>query len=163
MTSIVVFCFFALERLQLHFSQGKKVSANWGDTGLNELPLPSDDIEARPWGLWATVGFSAIIFGLFSALQVLIVIFFLSAAKTQHPELNLEVYAKSLSSNGFCLATNKERVRSQRSTKIFFRIDPLKFFPSLLPELLPEIIFYPPSQSKISFRSDIVLRWIRHF
>jgi membrane protease YdiL (CAAX protease family) len=68
-----------------------------------ELPPPSDEIEARPWGLWATVGFSAIIFGLFCALQILIVIFFLSAAKTQHPELNLEVYAKSLSGNGLCL------------------------------------------------------------
>ena len=70
---------------------------------MKELLLPSDEIEAKPWGFWATVGFSAIIFGLFSALQVLIVIFFLSAAKTQHPELNLEVYAKSLSSNGLCL------------------------------------------------------------
>ena len=70
---------------------------------LKELPPSSDEMEARPWGFWATLGFSAIIFGLFCALQILIVIVFLSAAKTQHPELDLEVYAKSLSSNGLCL------------------------------------------------------------
>jgi len=70
---------------------------------LKELPTPSDEIEAKPWGLWATVGFSAIIFGVFCALQILIVIFFISAAKTQHPELDLEAYAKSLSSDGLCL------------------------------------------------------------
>jgi membrane protease YdiL (CAAX protease family) len=68
-----------------------------------ELPPPSDEIEARPWGLWATVGFSTIIFGVFCAIQILIVIFFLSSAKTQHPELDLEVYVRSLSSNGLCL------------------------------------------------------------
>jgi membrane protease YdiL (CAAX protease family) len=70
----------------------------------NELLPSSDEIKARPWGFWATLGFSAIIFGLFSALQFLIVIAFVSLAKVQHPELDLEVYAKSLSSNGFCLA-----------------------------------------------------------
>ena len=70
----------------------------------NELSPSSDEIEARPWGFWATLGFSAIIFGLFCALQLLIVIGFLSVAKTQHPELDLEVYVKSLSSDGFFLA-----------------------------------------------------------
>jgi len=32
---------------------------------------------------------------------------FVSFAKVQHPELDLEVYAKSLSSNGFCLAISE--------------------------------------------------------
>jgi hypothetical protein len=71
---------------------------------LKELSPSSDEIKAKPWGFWATLGFSAIIFGLFSALQFLIVIAFVSLAKAQHPELDPEVYAKSLSSNGFCLA-----------------------------------------------------------
>src|SRR4030043_76353 len=71
---------------------------------LNELSPSSDEIKAKPWGFWATLGFSAIIFALFFALQFLMMIAFLSLAKTQHPELNLEVYAKSLSSNGFFLA-----------------------------------------------------------
>jgi membrane protease YdiL (CAAX protease family) len=61
-------------------------------------------MEAKPWGLWATLGFSAIIFALFSALQFFTVIAFGSVEKAQHPELDLEAYAKSLSSNGFCIA-----------------------------------------------------------
>jgi len=70
----------------------------------NELLPSSDEIEAKPWGFWATLGFSAIIFALFSALQFLIMIAFFSFAKAQHPELDPEVYAKGLSSDGFCLA-----------------------------------------------------------
>jgi len=64
----------------------------------------SDQVEAKPWGFWATLGFSAIIFALFSALQIVVVTAFVFVAKAEHPELNLEAYAKSLSSNGFCLA-----------------------------------------------------------
>lgn len=71
---------------------------------LKEWFPSSEEIEAKPWGLWATLGFSAIIFALFSALQILVATFFVSLAKAEHPELDLEVYAKSLSSNGFCIA-----------------------------------------------------------
>jgi len=71
---------------------------------LNELSTSSDEIEAKPWGFWATLGFSAIIFVLFSALQILVATAFVSLAKVQHPELDLKVYANSLSSNGLCLA-----------------------------------------------------------
>ncbi len=66
--------------------------------------LPSDEAEARPWGLWATLGFSVIVFALFFAIQILIVTAFVSSAKAQHPDLDLETFAKSLSSNGFCIA-----------------------------------------------------------
>jgi len=71
---------------------------------LKEWLPSSDEIEAKPWGLWETLGFSAIILALFSALQILVATFFVSLAKAEHPELDLEVYAKSLSSNGFCIA-----------------------------------------------------------
>jgi membrane protease YdiL (CAAX protease family) len=71
---------------------------------LKELSPSSDEIKGKPWGFWATLGFSAIIFALFSALQILVATAFVSHAKAQHPELDLEVYAKSLSSNGFCIA-----------------------------------------------------------
>ena len=74
---------------------------------LKEWLPSSDDRSVKPWGIWATLGLSAIIFVLFSALQVLVVSVFVSLAKAQHPELNLEVYAKSLSSNGFCLAISE--------------------------------------------------------
>ena len=71
---------------------------------LKELSPSSDETNAKPWGFWTTLGFSAIIFALFSALQILIATAFVSHAKAQHPELDLEVYANSLSSNGFCIA-----------------------------------------------------------
>jgi membrane protease YdiL (CAAX protease family) len=74
---------------------------------LKELSASPDEIKSKPWGFWATLGFSAIIFGLFCALQFLVMIAFTSLAKLRHPELNLEVYAKSLSSNGFCLAISE--------------------------------------------------------
>ncbi len=67
------------------------------------LPSP-DERKGTPWGFWPTLGFSAIIFALFSALQILVAAAFVSFAKAQHPELDLETYAKSLSSDGFCIA-----------------------------------------------------------
>ena len=71
---------------------------------LKEWLPSSDGMEAKPWGLWPTVGFSAIIFAFFSGLQILVATAFVSFAKAEHPELDLEVYAKSLASNGFCIA-----------------------------------------------------------
>jgi membrane protease YdiL (CAAX protease family) len=71
---------------------------------LKEWFPSSDEISGRPWGLWMTLVFSAFILALYSALQILVATAFVSLAKTEHPELDLEVYAKSLSSNGFCIA-----------------------------------------------------------
>ena len=70
---------------------------------LKEWLPTSEETEAKPWGLWTTLGFSAIILALYSALQILVATFFVSLAKAEHPELDLEVYARSLSSNGFCI------------------------------------------------------------
>lgn len=70
---------------------------------LNEWMQSSDDVSGKPWGLWATLGFSAIVFALFFALQIIVASAFVSLANAEHPELDLEVYAKSLSSNGFCI------------------------------------------------------------
>lgn len=74
---------------------------------VKELSASSDEIKSKPWGFWATLGFSAIIFAVFCAIQLLVMIALTSLAKIQHPELNLEVYAKSLSSNGFYLAISE--------------------------------------------------------
>jgi len=70
----------------------------------NEMSPPSDEIRSKPWGFWATLGFSAVIFALLSALQLFTVITLASLEKAQHPELDLEVYTKSLASNGLCIA-----------------------------------------------------------
>jgi len=61
-------------------------------------------MKGKPWGFWATLGLSAIIFARYSAIQFLMIVGFLSSAKVQHPELDPESYVKGLSSNGFCLA-----------------------------------------------------------
>ncbi len=60
--------------------------------------------QARPWGFWATLGFSAIVFALFSALQLFSSIAVLFLMKASHRELDVGVYARSLSSNGFFIA-----------------------------------------------------------
>jgi membrane protease YdiL (CAAX protease family) len=62
-----------------------------------------DDMSAEPLGLRATLGFSAIILALYCVLQILVATVFVSLAKAEHPELDLEVYARSLSSNGSCI------------------------------------------------------------
>ena len=69
-----------------------------------ELSPSSDEIKAKPWGFWTTLWLSTIIFALFSVLQFLVVIVFLSLAKGQRQELDLQAYAEGLSSNGFILA-----------------------------------------------------------
>jgi len=67
------------------------------------LPSP-DNSKSKPWGFWATLGFSAVVFALFLAVQLLTVVAFVSAEKVGHPELDPEVYARNLSSNGLCIA-----------------------------------------------------------
>jgi membrane protease YdiL (CAAX protease family) len=61
------------------------------------------DASLEPLGLKATLGFSAVILAFYSGLQILVATLFVSLAKAEHPELDLEVYARSLSSNGFCI------------------------------------------------------------
>ena len=71
---------------------------------LKEFSPSSDELKAKPWGFWVTLGFSAIVFAFFFALPFLIMIAVLFLAKVSHHELDLEVHAKSLFSSGFFLA-----------------------------------------------------------
>jgi membrane protease YdiL (CAAX protease family) len=77
---------------------------SWKDMALEELAPLSDEMKAKPWGFWATLGFSALIFAVFTGLQLVVMIVFLSFANAQHPEVDLVSYAKGLSSNGFWIA-----------------------------------------------------------
>ncbi len=74
---------------------------------LKEWLPSSDESKGTPWGFGATLGFSSVVFALFCFLQILVVSVFASLEKVQHPELDLEVYARSLSSNGLCLAISE--------------------------------------------------------
>jgi len=71
---------------------------------LKEWFPSSDDLGAKPWGLWTTMGFSVIVFALFTALQFLVMNAFVAVTEAGHPELDLGVDAKNLSSNGFYIA-----------------------------------------------------------
>jgi len=71
---------------------------------LKEWLPSSDENMPKPWSLWATLGLSAIVFAFFIAVQLLTVVAFISAEKAEHPELDPEVYARNLSSNGLCIA-----------------------------------------------------------
>jgi len=71
---------------------------------LKQFSPSSDELKAKPWGFWATLGFSAIVFALFSAIQLLSMIAVLFLLRTSHRELDLGVYARSISSNGFFIA-----------------------------------------------------------
>ena len=70
---------------------------------MNDLQL-IDETEPKPWRFWATIGFSVIIFAVFSALQFLVLMAFLGFEKTQNPQVDPDALVQSLSSNGFCLA-----------------------------------------------------------
>ena len=71
---------------------------------LKEFSPSSDELKAKPWGFWVTLGFSAIVFAFFFALPFLIMIAVLFLVRASHRELDLGVYARSLSSNGFFIA-----------------------------------------------------------
>jgi hypothetical protein len=70
---------------------------------LSELLLV-DEERNKPWGFWATIGFSVIIFIVFSALQFMVLMAFLDFEKAQNPQIDPDALVQSLSSNGFCLA-----------------------------------------------------------
>ena len=71
---------------------------------LKEFSPSSDELKAKPWGFWATLGLSVIVFAFFFALPFLSVIAVLILAKASHQKLDFGVYARSLSSNGFFIA-----------------------------------------------------------
>ena len=60
--------------------------------------------KTRPWGFWPTVGFSLIIFIVYTVIQAIILVIFAVAAALQTQNFNIEQYVKGLESNGLFLA-----------------------------------------------------------
>jgi len=60
--------------------------------------------QPRPWGFWATIGFSCVIATAYFFCGVVVVIAFVIAAKSQSPELDVAAFVNSLSANGSFLA-----------------------------------------------------------
>lgn len=60
--------------------------------------------RASPWGFWPTVGFSLIIFIVYTIIQVIILVVFAVVAALRTQNFNIEQYAKGLESNGLFLS-----------------------------------------------------------
>ena len=78
---------------------------------MEAVPPPVEEIKPKPgiWGGWPTVGFSAVIFAVFFAVQNLVAVVFMAVQLVQNPSLKsisalLDFLAK-LQSNGLMLST----------------------------------------------------------
>ena len=62
-------------------------------------------IEAAPkrWGLWATAGFSFLVFVIFVLIQIVVVALFVAIQMAQNHEGNIAEYANSVGENGLVL------------------------------------------------------------
>ncbi|MBD2464801.1 CPBP family intramembrane metalloprotease [Oscillatoria sp. FACHB-1407] len=64
----------------------------------------SASTKPKPWGLWATLGFSLVVLGVFLVTQTLVFLAFLSFKISQEPALSPDMVAGGLQNNGFVLA-----------------------------------------------------------
>lgn len=60
--------------------------------------------KPKPWGIWATLGFSAIVFGVFLLIQTLVFLVVLATRIAQKPSVTVESLQGTLAVNGFVLA-----------------------------------------------------------
>ncbi|MDX2215149.1 MAG: CPBP family intramembrane glutamic endopeptidase [Oculatellaceae cyanobacterium bins.114] len=65
---------------------------------------PSTSVRPKPWGLWATLGFSLVVFSVFFLTQTLVFLAILGFKIAQEPALSPEMVVGSLQTNGFVLA-----------------------------------------------------------
>ncbi|MBE9178090.1 CPBP family intramembrane metalloprotease [Oculatella sp. LEGE 06141] len=62
------------------------------------------EAKPKPWGLWATLGFSVLVFVAFILIQTLVLTAFLSYQMAQNPSADLMLLIRDLSTNGFVLS-----------------------------------------------------------
>jgi uncharacterized protein len=60
--------------------------------------------KPKPWGVWATLGFSLIVFGVFLLIQTLIFLMALAQEAAQNPATSVETLQNNLAFNGSLLA-----------------------------------------------------------
>ncbi len=65
-------------------------------------PLGPTPVAPRPWGFWATLGWSMTVMGLLLLVQVVVVVGAIVAAKTRNP--GLDIRSLNLESNGLLLS-----------------------------------------------------------
>ena len=66
----------------------------------------TETVPVRPWGFWATVGFSAIMGVVYLVLSVLISVAFVFAFKASHPQLGYDEIGETLQRNGLLMAVS---------------------------------------------------------
>ena len=76
----------------------------FGDRKMDVEGEDSGEQKAKPWGFWPTVGFSLIIFIVYTVIQVIILVVFAVVAALRTQNFNIEQYVKGLESNGLFLA-----------------------------------------------------------
>ncbi|MHC4694943.1 MAG: lysostaphin resistance A-like protein [Planctomycetota bacterium] len=75
-----------------------------------EIPIAQTDYtsqdqpEPKPWGFWATIGFSCIIVIIYLLAGIILAVLFLIAAKILKPQIDMMEIAQSLDSNGLYLS-----------------------------------------------------------
>lgn len=67
---------------------------------------PAVDLPPRPWGFWATAGFSGIISAAYLMLCVVIVVIFFIAVKVADPQISLEQIEQRISESGLLMAVS---------------------------------------------------------
>lgn len=68
------------------------------------MSTSDDENRAVPWGLWPTLGFTAIVLATYFGLQVAIAILYAIFQLAQNPNIDREAFAKNLSINGFLIS-----------------------------------------------------------
>lgn len=73
------------------------------DIANNKNDIDNLQEKPRPWGLWATIGFTILISIVFVILQSIVPIVMVTIEKLQNPSLDINKYASTLESNGLVM------------------------------------------------------------
>ena len=71
---------------------------------MNQIPSLRGSGDGRPWGLWATIGFSLVIVAALIAIQGVIMLIFVVVAKFRDSQLGLLFFLEELATDGFFIS-----------------------------------------------------------
>lgn len=70
----------------------------------NLVPEIAEVVERKPWGLWATIGFSLAVVAAFVAIQTVLIIGYMVVYMLANPQADFNKFARGLECNGLCLS-----------------------------------------------------------
>ena len=68
------------------------------------MPPVMEALPTRPWGFWATTGFSAIVVAVYFGISAVAAISFIVAAKVSDPQADIEQIGETVSQSGLLMA-----------------------------------------------------------